>query len=116
MQVFRFTATTAAAAGAALRRTSATGCAARHIHSCAAALSAKNPGPVEQKLREEVAGFKAPAVDLSVLKASADGKKQYSAKIKRLADEIVGLTLLESMDLTDVLKATLNYNDRQVTH
>ena len=31
----------------------------------------------------------------------------YSAKIKRLADEVSGLTLLETLDLTELLKQIL---------
>lgn len=86
------------------------------MHVCAVALSAKAPGTVEQKLREEVSAFTPPAgIDTKVLKPGPDGKKQYSAKIVRLADELVGLTLLEAMDLTDMMKQKLGYTDRCVS-
>jgi hypothetical protein len=47
----------------------------RGLHGSAASCSNKEAGPVEKKLRQEGAGFKAPeGMDASVLKA---GKKQY---------------------------------------
>lgn len=101
------------AAGSVTASAAAPACLRRGLQACAAVASAKAPGPVEQKLREEVAAFKPPAgLDVSTLAAGPDGKRQYSAKIKKLADELVGLTLLEAMDLTEVMKAKLHYSDR----
>ncbi|KAG9337865.1 hypothetical protein JZ751_027517 [Albula glossodonta] len=37
--------------------------------------------------------------------------KQYSPKIQKLVDDIVGLTLLEVSDLNELLKKTLNIQD-----
>jgi hypothetical protein len=85
----------------------------RSLHASALVRSAEHPGPVESKLRKTLAAFKIPdEIDVSVVKPGPDGKKQYSAKIKRLADEISNLTLLESIDLTAVLKETLNISQR----
>jgi ribosomal protein L7/L12 len=83
----------------------------RSLHMSAAyTMGAANPGPVEKNLRAEAAASKPPAnMDLNVLNpnATAAGGKVYSAKIKRLADEIANLTMLESMDLTDALRDKL---------
>lgn len=81
----------------------------------ACALSAKNPGPVETKLRAEIASAKpGPDMDLSVVATAAPGAKVYSAKIKRLAEEIVNLTMLESMDLSDAMRERLGFSKRYV--
>jgi hypothetical protein len=50
----------------------------RAMHTSAAARSNKETGPVEKKLRQEGAGFKAPeGMDTAVLKPAAAGKKVY---------------------------------------
>ena len=130
-----------------LRREAAAAPAGRHIHASVSACSALKPGPVETKLRKQLAEFKLPeALDLSVIKPGPDGKRQYrcvpgslkarrgaaafsgasashtqpscslpcSAKIKRIASEIASLTLLETVDLTAVLKDTLKMTDKCV--
>lgn len=102
-------AATRAAAGPALWRLS------RPLHVTASAFSSKNPGPVETKLRAEIAAAKpGPEMDVSVVAAAAPGAKVYSAKIKRLADEIVNLTMLESMDLSDAMRERLGFSKRSV--
>lgn len=53
-------------------------CLPRSIHISSAVYSASKPGPVETKLRKELAGFRLPeALDLSVIKPGPDGKRQY---------------------------------------
>ncbi|RYG42183.1 hypothetical protein EON68_02155 [archaeon] len=100
---------------AALRRTPCLPRGGRTIHACAAALSAKNPGPVEQAFREEFGKFSPPsAIDASVVRPAPAGAKAYSAKISRLAEELSGLTLLETMDLTDLMKEKLGMQDSYV--
>ena len=48
------------------------------LHSSIIVHSAEKPGPVETKLRKQLADFKLPeALDLSVIKPGPDGKRQY---------------------------------------
>lgn len=127
-------------ASCCLRREAAETSRVRVIHTSGAVYSALKPGPVETKLRKQLAEFKLPAeLDLSVIKPGPDGKRQYrcnvyvcdtrlcsgvdgptshhqmcSAKIKRIAAEITSLTLLETVDLTAVLKDTLKMTDKCV--
>ena len=50
----------------------------RFIHSCGVTFSAAKPGPVETKLRKQLAEFKLPEeLDLSVIKPGPDGKRTY---------------------------------------
>ena len=81
----------------------------RNIQTSAALCSAGAPGPIEKKARSDFAKYEPPAeIDPSVLLPSPNGQKQYSAKIKKLAHDITHLTLLEIVDLTDILKHSLN--------
>jgi hypothetical protein len=93
----------------ALQRATPSVCAfSRSLHISASASSKENPGPVETKLRQEAAAVKLPAdLDVSTLAPHPPGAKVYSAKIKRLAEEIANLTMLESMDLSDALREKL---------
>lgn len=87
----------------------------RSLHTSLRVLSADRPGPVETQMRKEVASFQLPqTIDLSVIKPGPDGKRAYSEKIKRLASEVASLTLLETIDLTAVLKETLGITDNDL--
>lgn len=78
--------------------------AVRCLHASAPVLSAKNPGPAEQKNRAEFAAFKVPeGADPATLFKGANGEKVYSPKVKKLVDELMGLTLLDAVDFRDLM-------------
>jgi len=76
-----------------------------------ASVAAKAPGQIEDALRKQLAATAAPIVDATVLTPSADGKKRYSAKVTRLADELCSITLLETQELMTLVKERLGLTD-----
>lgn len=85
------------------------------FHTSAWRASASAPGPVEKDLQQNVGNWKAPAdIDPTVVRPTPDGKKHYSAKVKKIADEVSGLSLLELMDFTDLMQEKLGISDHEV--
>jgi hypothetical protein len=70
-------------------------------------------GPAEAAVKSVASEFKPPGgIDPSVVRPAPAGKKQYPTKVRRLADEMVNLTMLEAIDLTDLLKEHLGMTTR----